>query len=146
MLYGLFSVSRRSHTFHRLISLIDILSTAFEGRIPLHYPLSPSFLFPRIPWAIMLVVPRAHHPCAVCKRLTFMWCARCQKAWYCSPQHFTEVRPTSFTFHDSSAPPLTLMISGVGLAYAQKQLYPYTEPTERVHDHHTSPSRATDSG
>ncbi|KAJ7653022.1 hypothetical protein B0H17DRAFT_1101101 [Mycena rosella] len=27
------------------------------------------------------------HPCLVCGRATTQWCARCQNAWYCSPEH-----------------------------------------------------------
>ncbi|KAF5316086.1 hypothetical protein D9619_006583 [Psilocybe cf. subviscida] len=42
----------------------------------------------------MHAVPLINHPCAVCKRLTSMWCSRCQKAWYCSPQHISEDWPT----------------------------------------------------
>ncbi|KAJ6568252.1 hypothetical protein DFH09DRAFT_1155056 [Mycena vulgaris] len=29
----------------------------------------------------------ANHPCLVCGRATSQWCARCQNAWYCSPEH-----------------------------------------------------------
>ncbi|KAJ6501305.1 hypothetical protein DFH09DRAFT_1289791, partial [Mycena vulgaris] len=29
----------------------------------------------------------ANHPCPVCGRATSQWCACCQNAWYCSPEH-----------------------------------------------------------
>ncbi|KAJ7692546.1 hypothetical protein B0H17DRAFT_933965 [Mycena rosella] len=31
-----------------------------------------------------------NHPCIVCGRATTQWCARCQNAWYCSPEHSRE--------------------------------------------------------
>ncbi|KZT70768.1 hypothetical protein DAEQUDRAFT_165452 [Daedalea quercina L-15889] len=27
------------------------------------------------------------HPCVVCGQTTTLWCSRCQRAWYCSPDH-----------------------------------------------------------
>ncbi|KAL0955159.1 hypothetical protein HGRIS_004068 [Hohenbuehelia grisea] len=32
-------------------------------------------------------VPLINHPCTLCCRPTSMWCSRCQRAWYCSPEH-----------------------------------------------------------
>jgi len=31
--------------------------------------------------------PLINYPCTLCCRPTSMWCSRCQKAWYCSPEH-----------------------------------------------------------
>ncbi|KAI0796223.1 hypothetical protein C8Q75DRAFT_711382 [Abortiporus biennis] len=31
--------------------------------------------------------PLISHPCTVCCRSTSLWCSRCQRAWYCSPEH-----------------------------------------------------------
>ena len=45
-------------------------------------------LFPRL---TMHPVPMISHPCAVCGRSTSMWCSRCQRSWYCSPEHLREV-------------------------------------------------------
>ncbi|KZP30467.1 hypothetical protein FIBSPDRAFT_814748 [Athelia psychrophila] len=31
--------------------------------------------------------PLINYPCTLCCRPTSMWCSRCQKSWYCSPEH-----------------------------------------------------------
>ncbi|EIN09442.1 hypothetical protein PUNSTDRAFT_65831 [Punctularia strigosozonata HHB-11173 SS5] len=35
----------------------------------------------------MSAAPLINYPCTVCCRATSMWCSRCQRVWYCSPEH-----------------------------------------------------------
>ncbi|KAJ7810411.1 hypothetical protein B0H14DRAFT_2863874 [Mycena olivaceomarginata] len=36
--------------------------------------------------------PSVNQRCAVCERVTSLWCSRCQNAWYCSPEHMRSGR------------------------------------------------------
>lgn len=35
-----------------------------------------------------------NNPCSLCGRATSQWCSRCQKAWYCCPEHLKQHWPT----------------------------------------------------
>lgn len=79
--------------------------------------------------------PLINYPCTLCCRPTSMWCSRCQKSWYCSPEHLQSVS-------EIDSPSVLLSLTHlIGLASSSERMPSCEQPEQ--YDCHTSSRRAS---